>query len=496
MLENKEKKPPKTEVDSLLQYYKDGDNNAAEMLAVSITEKFPKHQLSWKVLASVLKTKGELFRSLEANEKVVEINPGDAEGYNNLGNTLIQLGRFNEAEESYKRAIEINPDHHEFHNNLGFAYRSSNKFDESIISYKKSIVLNPGFALSYINLGGSLKAVGKLKEAEESYKKSIAVAPKNSESYTYLALVLRDLGRYSEAETNYRKAIALKPENFSAHYHLGIVLFEFRHYKEAAKHFQLSNNVAHSKSFALKCFYLQGEKSIFYEQLDSMIAEGRVSPVIGSLSCRSEIRYGIKRSNPFCNDPLKYILKTDLTKEYDFKNIFIDEAKSILNDDTLSPKDQGLITNGYQTTGNLFDRKGTSIARIHDIICLEVEKYRAHFKDSDEGVITNWPANYSIHGWLISMKSGGELASHMHDNGWLSGSIYINIPPKLKSDSGNLVVCIDDEKYETMGSKNQKESIDVVTGNLCIFPSSLLHHTIPFESEEERIVLAFDVIPS
>jgi len=44
--------------------------------------------------------------------------------------------------------------------------------------------------------------------------------------------------------------------------------------------------------------------------------------------------------------------------------------------------------------------------------------------------------------------------------------------------------------------KNKIEkSIDVVTGSLCLFPSSLLHYTIPFEVEENRIVLAFDVIP-
>jgi hypothetical protein len=95
------------------------------------------------------------------------------------------------------------------------------------------------------------------------------------------------------------------------------------------------------------------------------------------------------------------------------------------------------------------------------------------------------------------MRNGGNLSSHMHDNGWLSGSIYINVPPKLTIDSGNLVVCIDDGQLGTKDNKNLKESIDVLTGNLCLFPSSLLHHTVPFESnEEERIVLAFDVVPN
>ena len=92
------------------------------------------------------------------------------------------------------------------------------------------------------------------------------------------------------------------------------------------------------------------------------------------------------------------------------------------------------------------------------------------------------------------MKSGGELSAHIHDTGWITGSIYINVPQKARKDSGNLVVTTDDTKHKKGKTKNMK-SIDVVTGSLCLFPSSLLHYTIPFKSNEDRIVLAFDVIP-
>ena len=92
------------------------------------------------------------------------------------------------------------------------------------------------------------------------------------------------------------------------------------------------------------------------------------------------------------------------------------------------------------------------------------------------------------------MKNGGELSAHIHDTGWITGSVYINVPPKFKNDSGNLVVATHDPKYE-IGIAEGTKSIDVVTGSLCLFPSSLMHYTIPFESDEDRIVLAFDVIP-
>ena len=69
------------------------------------------------------------------------------------------------------------------------------------------------------------------------------------------------------------------------------------------------------------------------------------------------------------------------------------------------------------------------------------------------------------------------------------------MPPKSKPDCGNLVLCLSDEDHVLGVEKNHQSIVDVVTGTLCLFPSSLHHYTIPFDEKEERIVLAFDVIP-
>ena len=59
------------------------------------------------------------------------------------------------------------------------------------------------------------------------------------------------------------------------------------------------------------------------------------------------------------------------------------------------------------------------------------------------------------------MKSGGELQPHIHKQGWLSGSIYINIPSKLQGDSGKFVVSVGEEKDATGERRNEKEIINV-----------------------------------
>ena len=66
------------------------------------------------------------------------------------------------------------------------------------------------------------------------------------------------------------------------------------------------------------------------------------------------------------------------------------------------------------------------------------------------------------------------------------------IKPYIIFDQNNL-----SKKIKSFLSKNKRQTrnIDLITGNLCLFPSSLLHHTVPFESEDDRIVLAFDVVP-
>ena len=240
-------------------------------------------------------------------------------------------------------------------------------------------------------------------------------------------------------------------------------------------------------NMVLKTMYDRNLESELKNQLDKMINRGENNSNVGSFVSRCNFRYKHDRQNPFCNEPLKYVYEIDLNHQYQLLEDFTKPITDFLKDNTSTPKQQGLISNGYQTDGNLFEDETIDTNAIQKIIHLEVKKYRENFKNSEEGFLKNWPEEYTLNGWLISMKSGGKLKPHMHEYGWLSGSIYINVPEKKTIDSGNLVVCIDDT------DKANKKSIDVMTGSLCLFPASLLHYTIPFESDEDRIVLAFDV---
>ena len=46
------------------------------------------------------------------------------------------------------------------------------------------------------------------------------------------------------------------------------------------------------------------------------------------------------------------------------------------------------------------------------------------------------------------------------------------------------------DEYEMVSSQEEIEE-----GDILLFPSSLFHRTIPFETDEDRICIAFDISP-
>jgi hypothetical protein len=95
------------------------------------------------------------------------------------------------------------------------------------------------------------------------------------------------------------------------------------------------------------------------------------------------------------------------------------------------------------------------------------------------------------------MQSGGHLTSHIHEDGWISGAIYLSIPKKTKNqDEGAIELSTHGDDYPIIIDDFPKKIIKPNEGDVIFFPSSVFHRTIPFESDEERICIAFDLKPS
>jgi tetratricopeptide (TPR) repeat protein len=449
------------EIKKLIELFNQNLDDQAEIKAKHLSKQLPKHFLPWKMLGVLHSRKKEWQQSLSAFLKVLEITPDDAETISNLATVQQELGMILEAKESSLKALNINPNFAQAHYNLGRALYKLDNMPEAETSYRNAIKLNPNYADAYCNLGLTLEGLGRMAEAIEAVKISLKLNPDLDIAQNNLGAWLAGISKYEEAEIELKKIKEINKDNLEC---------------------------------LLKCYLYQNKMQEFNELTDTITKSGRISALLGSLINRAEIRYEKKIKNPYCAKPMDYLFEKNIYKDCDFENIFIKPLTEFINSLQIT-RQQGLLTNGKQSTGNLFILEKNRTEKIKKIIDIEIIKYREYFKDSKEGLIRKWPKKYKLYGWLVAMKSGGKLSAHMHETGWISGSIYINVPQKNKKDDGNIAFCIEEEKFLTAGQKGPEKIVDVNTGSICLFPSSLLHHTIPFDSEEERIVFAFDVQP-
>jgi tetratricopeptide (TPR) repeat protein/2-polyprenyl-3-methyl-5-hydroxy-6-metoxy-1,4-benzoquinol methylase len=225
--------PPQSELTALFEHYQNARYKDAFSLAISLTEQYPDHQLSWKALGAVQRMMGNVQGALLANETAARLDPQDPEALYNLSNLLKEVGRIDDAEVGYRHSIALRPDFAEAHLNLGVILHDKGRFSDAESSYRDAIACNPYYAQPHNNLGNVLRDLGCYDKAEVCYRKAIALKPEYAEAHSNLGITMQKVGRLYDAETYYQKAIALRPDFAEAHYNLGTLLQELFRFTEA-----------------------------------------------------------------------------------------------------------------------------------------------------------------------------------------------------------------------------------------------------------------------
>jgi protein O-mannosyl-transferase len=129
--------------------------------------------------------------------------------YNNLGLTLYNTGRKDEALAHYRKALEIKPDFAEAHFNLGVLLADRGRMDEALAHYRKALEIKPGLAEARINLGILLEKTGRTDEAIAHFRKVLEVNPGSIRALNYCAVALVQKGQPADAVLLLQRALAL-----------------------------------------------------------------------------------------------------------------------------------------------------------------------------------------------------------------------------------------------------------------------------------------------
>ncbi|HLO76074.1 MAG TPA: putative 2OG-Fe(II) oxygenase [Magnetospirillum sp.] len=99
-----------------------------------------------------------------------------------------------------------------------------------------------------------------------------------------------------------------------------------------------------------------------------------------------------------------------------------------------------------------------------------------------------------LRSWVVRLGNGGRQRHHLHPTGWITGVIYLKVPPEVANAEGG-AGCLEMPFLPHNSFPDWPKTLyRPAAGGLLLFPSYLRHATIPFQSEHERVCIAFDLL--
>lgn len=523
------KQPHPSEMQALHQLFQAGRLQEAEMKAQAMLNSYPKAIALYNAIGMCQQAQGKLREAVDSFRRLLRIDSSIAEIHFNLAVLQTQLNDVKAAIGSYHKALQLKPQLTVAHFNLGSLMQQQGKRQEAAQHYQKAIALEPDFFAALGNLGTIRQEQGKLKEAEQCYRRvlelhpdaqgyfnlgttlyglgehadaieqfreAVRIDPGFAEAWNSLGETWRDRGRMDEAVDCYKQAIAVQPGHGRALYNMGEFICLADRLQEAVPYFEASD-FADSRERALQCWYKTGQFDQFKQQFDRLIAEVRHrSVLLGALSTHYATNF--HRDNPyqFCKEPMDFVLHMRIDELAEPDSPLLQELLNDIQYLAIAERKQGRLYYGMQSAGNLLQRSERSFQTLARLIRCKVEEYRRHFADSQSELIRSFPRTIEFaSSWYLRMKQGGYLTSHIHEEGWISGCVYLKLPAKNNGHEGSFEYSTDGDDYPRLHDDFPSQLVDQKVGDLVLFPSSLFHRTVPFQSDQERICVAFDVKP-
>jgi uncharacterized protein (TIGR02466 family) len=524
------KQPTPAELQTLHQLFQGGRLQQAEVMAQSMLGRYAKAPVLYNILGLCQQGQGKYREAVASFRKLLAIDPRIAEIHFNLGVLFTQLNDVKEAIASYRKALQLKPSLTVAHFNLGTLLQAQESLNDAAQHYQKAVDLEPGFFAALGNLGTILQQQGRLEEAEQCYRKALALNadargyfnlgtvlyglgqheeavrqfreavsldPRFADAWNSLGETLRDRGEMDEAIRCYEKALAAQPEHDRAKYNLGEYLCLAGRLNDAIPYFEASG-FADSKERALQCLYKTGQFELFKQRFDLLTANARTTTVLlGALSTHYATNFHQENPYPFCAAPMDYVRHTHIDELTNPESPLLQELLHDIQHLAIAERKQGRLYYGIQSAGNLLLRSEHSFQRLAALIREKIHEYRQHYAGTTDRLIADFPREVEFtSSWYLRMKQGGYLESHIHEEGWISGCVYLELPERIIEHEGSFAYSTDGDDYPRLHDDFPSRIVDVQVGDLVLFPSSLFHRTLPFQSDQERVCVAFDVKPA
>lgn len=384
---------------------------------------------------------------------------------------LLGARQFIRAVNCMNAAVRARPDNLEWLRLRARILLAASRFTEAQRDFEQLVDRSAADAQGWLDLGHCYRALGRSADAERAYLRTLELAPGSVESMVGLGAIYRETGAYEPAIRWLEKAVSTNPAEVRAHCLLGTTLLAAGQADRGRASLE--------RAFALNPYDRTTMAYLYVALCQTGERQAAVALVQPELLVRS---YRYDESAAGFGDSLNARL-----------------AEHVRHHPSLEFERRGNTTRGGGHTGNLLEDSPGPVAELFEWINERLRQYFAALPTSASHPYLAWsPKQWDIDAWGVVIQPGGYQEPHIHADGWVSGVYYVSIPGEIVSASdgrdGWLELGTPPSPFCDSG-KYPTQSIQPQAGRMILFPSFVWHRTMPYQSSEQRICIAFDVRP-
>jgi tetratricopeptide (TPR) repeat protein len=163
---------------------------------------------------------GRFEAAIPSAQRAIEIHPGYAEAWNELGRARATRGDPAGAVAALERAVALSPGWAEAWSHLGRAFADAGAHGRSLAAFETARAVEPASPGHHFGAGLALQRLGQLDDAAEAYAAALRLRPDHAPALTNLGSIRASEGRLDEARELWRRALLADPTHAAARQNL------------------------------------------------------------------------------------------------------------------------------------------------------------------------------------------------------------------------------------------------------------------------------------
>ncbi|BDU14999.1 tetratricopeptide repeat protein [Lysobacter auxotrophicus] len=456
---------------------------------------------------------GEIDAALASLSIAMQRLPQEPRAAFRYATAAFHAGDYATAADAFEAAARLKPDWTEAWNNLAAAHGKRQEYAAAIAAARNALQLAPNDASAHQSLAAlqsNLFDRQSLQEGLQHALRALQLDPALAEAHRNAAILSRKLSDPTGAEAHARRALELAPRDIDVIDTLGEQLQLNRNTRDAVNVYAqalamgVTSPTLHRQHgiALLHDGQLDAARDELQDALRHVPDDQRTIAHLGVVEAQHDAAraaqwLGLHRH--------VHVVELPTPEGFADARAFHDAlADDIRRHSQQRWEPAGLAARNAYLSGDLLADHTAAITGFEQRLREAIDAFLVDSRNARGGAdalagdvfLRNVPTRYRVHVWATQAAERGFIDTHIHEDSWLSGAYYVELPPAIRDDDATHAGWIEfGRPFASLPQppEGALRRLCPKVGTLLLFPSYLFHRTLPYAGSGERISISFDL---